>query len=99
MKRLRAATGPVHGVVSVPGSKSIANRALAAAALADGDSHLSNVPDGDDTVAMVRCLAGLGIGVEARDDGGRARRRQRWPTRSAVRRALDAGSPGRPRDS
>ncbi|MET0910971.1 MAG: 3-phosphoshikimate 1-carboxyvinyltransferase [Ilumatobacteraceae bacterium] len=69
MKRLRAATGPVRGVVSVPGSKSIANRALAAAALADGDSHLSNVPDGDDTVAMVHCLAGLGIGVEVGDDG------------------------------
>ena len=69
MKRLRAAAGPVHGEVTVPGSKSIANRALVAAALADGDSRLTNVPDGDDTAAMLRCLAGLGVDVEAGDDG------------------------------
>ncbi|MFZ8998150.1 MAG: 3-phosphoshikimate 1-carboxyvinyltransferase, partial [Ilumatobacteraceae bacterium] len=35
--------------VSVPGSKSIANRALVAAALATGPTELTNVPDGDDT--------------------------------------------------
>ena len=50
MKRLRAATGPVRGVVSVPGSKSIANRALAAAALADGDREPAAPP----TVVDVR---------------------------------------------
>ena len=67
MKRLRAAAGPVHGEVVVPGSKSIANRALVAAALARGDSRLTNVPDGDDTTAMLACLAGLGVDVEAGD--------------------------------
>ena len=69
MKRLTAAAGPVHGEVTVPGSKSIANRALVAAALADGDSVLLNVPDGDDTTAMLRCLAALGVGVEDRHAG------------------------------
>jgi 3-phosphoshikimate 1-carboxyvinyltransferase len=54
----------VHGEVPVPGSKSIANRALVAAALADGDSTLTNVPAGDDTVAMLDCLAGLGVSVD-----------------------------------
>jgi 3-phosphoshikimate 1-carboxyvinyltransferase len=54
----------VDGRVAVPGSKSIANRALVAAALADGDSTLVNVPDGDDTVAMLRCLTGLGVAVD-----------------------------------
>jgi 3-phosphoshikimate 1-carboxyvinyltransferase len=52
-------------VVHVPGSKSIANRALVAAALADGASVLTNVPDGDDTVAMLDCLRGLGVAVDA----------------------------------
>jgi len=47
--------------VHVPGSKSIANRALVCAALADGPSTLTNVPDGDDTTAMVECLSTLGI--------------------------------------
>ena len=69
MKRLRAATGPVQGIVAVPGSKSIANRALVAAALAHGDSRLTNVPDGDDTAAMVRCLADLGVRIEAAHNG------------------------------
>jgi 3-phosphoshikimate 1-carboxyvinyltransferase len=66
VKRLRAAAGPVHGVVSVPGSKSIANRALVAAALATGESALSNVPPGDDTAALLDCLGGLGVAI----DGG-----------------------------
>ena len=39
-------------VVGVPGSKSIANRALVVASLADGESALTNVPDGDDTALV-----------------------------------------------
>jgi 3-phosphoshikimate 1-carboxyvinyltransferase len=72
VRQLRAAGGPVDASVAVPGSKSIANRALVTAALARGDSALVNVPDGDDTVAMLRCLAGLGVdvGVDVAVDGG-----------------------------
>ena len=36
--------GPLDAVVTVPGSKSIANRALVCAALADGDSRLRGMP-------------------------------------------------------
>ena len=60
---LRTATRPLDAVVTVPGSKSIANRALVCAALADGDSTLRGLPSGDDTLAMVGCLTGLGIDV------------------------------------
>jgi 3-phosphoshikimate 1-carboxyvinyltransferase len=66
--RLTAASRPLDAVVTVPGSKSIANRALVCAALADGDSRLHGVPSGDDTVAMVSCLQGLGIGVSLDGD-------------------------------
>jgi 3-phosphoshikimate 1-carboxyvinyltransferase len=52
--------------VAVPGSKSIANRALVCAALAEGTSGLTNVPDGDDTVAMLGCLTALGLDAERR---------------------------------
>ena len=55
---------PIDAVVAVPGSKSIANRALICAALADGSSTFHNLPDGDDTEAMLACLDVLGIGVE-----------------------------------
>jgi 3-phosphoshikimate 1-carboxyvinyltransferase len=54
--------------VVVPGSKSVANRALVCAALADGDSRLRGMPDGDDTVAMVACLQRLGVGVSLDGD-------------------------------
>jgi 3-phosphoshikimate 1-carboxyvinyltransferase len=54
---------PINAVVSVPGSKSIANRALICAALADGVSTFANLPDGDDTEAMLECLGVLGIEV------------------------------------
>src|SRR5690606_19910926 len=56
--------GPVDAVVAVPGSKSIANRALVCAALADGTSELRNVPPGDDTVAMLTCLRQLGVAID-----------------------------------
>jgi 3-phosphoshikimate 1-carboxyvinyltransferase len=58
----------LDATITVPGSKSIANRALVCAALAEGDCVLSNVPDGDDTEAMLDCLTALGLGVER--DGG-----------------------------
>jgi 3-phosphoshikimate 1-carboxyvinyltransferase len=59
--RLRTAAGPLDAVVEVPGSKSIANRALVCAALAEGESELIDIPPGDDTRVMTRCLAGLGV--------------------------------------
>ncbi len=68
---LATATGPLDAVVTVPGSKSIANRALVCAALADGPSRLHQVPGGDDTVAMVRCLQALGVDVGVEGDEAR----------------------------
>lgn len=50
--------------VRVPGSKSIANRALVCAALAEGASTLTNLPDGDDTTAMLECLGALGVATD-----------------------------------
>ena len=55
--RLSGHRGSVDAVVSVPGSKSVANRALLCAALApDGESRVSNVPGGDDCAAMLDAL-------------------------------------------
>lgn len=68
-RRVRRVTTPPVAVVAVPGSKSIANRALVCAALARGRSTLANVPDGDDALAMLACLRELGIAAES--EGGR----------------------------
>ncbi len=68
LARRRPLDAPVDAVVDVPGSKSIANRALVCAALSPGVSELTNVPDGDDTTAMVAGLTALGAAVDARAD-------------------------------
>jgi 3-phosphoshikimate 1-carboxyvinyltransferase len=60
--------GPLDGRVSVPGSKSITNRALLLAALADGESHLSGGLESDDTVVMRAALDAMGIPVEVSDE-------------------------------
>ena len=56
---------PPDASVVVPGSRSITNRALVCAALADGTSSLSGVLAADDTAAMLDCLSALGIAVRA----------------------------------
>ncbi|MEI7507344.1 MAG: 3-phosphoshikimate 1-carboxyvinyltransferase, partial [Actinomycetes bacterium] len=60
---LDTATQPLKAVLSVPGSKSITNRSLVCAALADGMSTLSNLASGDDTAAMIDCLRALHIDI------------------------------------
>lgn len=56
--RIPGRNGPVDAVVNVPGSKSVANRALLCAALVESAtvSRVSNVPGGDDCLAMVAAL-------------------------------------------
>lgn len=49
--------------VSVPGSKSITNRALLLAALAEGDTELSGILLSDDSRVFIKCLQDLGIKV------------------------------------
>ena len=57
--------GPTNpSTVRVPGSKSLTNRALIVAALADGPSTLTGALDSDDTRVMVDSLQRLGIEVE-----------------------------------
>ncbi|MGB8860052.1 MAG: 3-phosphoshikimate 1-carboxyvinyltransferase [Ilumatobacteraceae bacterium] len=74
--RVAPLSAPIDAVIEVPGSKSVASRALVCAALAEGESVLQGVPDGDDTEAMLDCLRALGLeteraGAEVRIAGGR----------------------------
>jgi 3-phosphoshikimate 1-carboxyvinyltransferase len=49
------------GTVRLPGSKSISNRALLLAALADGATSLGGVLEADDTARMLDALRALGV--------------------------------------
>jgi 3-phosphoshikimate 1-carboxyvinyltransferase len=64
---------PLDATVTVPGSKSLTNRALVCAALADGTSTIDGALVADDIVAMREGLAALGAGVEPSDGGRRLR--------------------------
>ncbi|ROZ99182.1 3-phosphoshikimate 1-carboxyvinyltransferase [Gordonia sp. OPL2] len=61
-------TEPVVATVALPGSKSITNRALILAALADGPSTVRGALRSRDTNLMLNGLSGLGIGVRVDPD-------------------------------
>ena len=62
---------PLDATVRVPGSKSVTNRALVCAALADGISRLDGALFADDTAAMLGVLAGLGVALRSDPSAGR----------------------------
>ena len=61
-------TGPVMADVTVPGSKSITNRALILAALADGEVRLTGALWSEDTQIMVDALRLLGFEIAVAED-------------------------------
>ncbi len=58
---------PLIGRAAPPGSKSITNRALLLAALADGTSRLTGALKSDDTARMAEALTAMGVKVEEPD--------------------------------
>lgn len=61
---LKPAAGPLNATIRLPGSKSLTNRALMVAALANGPSHLEGVLKADDTRHMIDALGALGFRVD-----------------------------------
>lgn len=60
-------TDPIRAEVAVPGSKSLTNRALVVASLAEGNSRLTNVLHSDDTRYMLEHLCTLGASAHVSD--------------------------------
>jgi 3-phosphoshikimate 1-carboxyvinyltransferase len=87
------ATAPLHATVDLPGSKSVTNRALVLAALADGTSVVRRPLRSRDTELMAQALRGLGLEVTDTEAGD-------WVVRGSgeppvVRsRDLDVGNAG-----
>src|SRR5205085_11116471 len=63
------AAAHARGSVTLPGSKSISNRTLVLAALAEGDTVLEGLLDADDVTRMREALTALGVRIDA--DGAR----------------------------
>jgi 3-phosphoshikimate 1-carboxyvinyltransferase len=60
--------GYVEGEINVPGSKSLSNRALLLAALANGNTTLTNLLDSDDIKHMLNALTQLGVSYRLNAD-------------------------------
>jgi 3-phosphoshikimate 1-carboxyvinyltransferase len=58
----------INGEVNLPGSKSLSNRALLLAALAEGTTKITNLLESDDTRHMLNALKQLGIEYRLSDD-------------------------------
>mgnify|MGYP002777679920 CR=1 FL=1 len=65
---VRPPPGPVSATLSPPGSKSLTNRALVLAALAEGTSTLRGCLDSEDTQVMRAALRRCGVAIAAADD-------------------------------
>jgi 3-phosphoshikimate 1-carboxyvinyltransferase len=66
--RIEPLSAPPHASLRPPGSKSITNRALLCAALAEGTSTLSGALFAQDTLAMIDAVAALGAAVRTDAD-------------------------------
>lgn len=88
-------TGPVCAEITVPGSKSITNRALVLAALSEGVTTLHGALWSEDTQVMVECLGRVGVVVKAAPDPSEPANRT-MTVRSQGLRALRGGPAGAP---
>ena len=57
-----------NGEVQIPGSKSLSNRILLLAALAEGSTRITNLLDSDDVRHMLNALQALGVRYQLSDD-------------------------------
>ncbi len=58
----------VEGSVQIPGSKSLSNRILLLAAMASGETTISNLLDSDDIRRMLESLTKLGVSYQLNED-------------------------------
>jgi 3-phosphoshikimate 1-carboxyvinyltransferase len=89
------AGAPLRGELRPPGSKSIAQRALLAAALARGTTRLQGLPQGDDVRAALGLIAALGcVEGDARPPDVVVRGRAPADGGPRAQAALDVGESG-----
>lgn len=87
---------PLRATVTVPGSKSLTNRELVLAAIADGPSRLSGPLHSEDSARMIEALQSLGVTIVAKPGAGPFGPdllvTPTWPFRDGA--VIDAGQAG-----
>ena len=62
-------SGPLRGEIRVPGDKSISHRAVMLGAIADGETRIRGLLEGEDVLATVAAFRSMGVEIEGPDDG------------------------------
>ena len=62
-------SGPLRGEIRIPGDKSISHRAVMLGAIADGDTRIRGLLEGEDVLATVAAFRSMGVEIEGPDDG------------------------------
>ena len=62
-------SGPLRGEIRVPGDKSISHRAVMLGAIADGDTRIRGLLEGEDVLATVAAFRSMGVEIEGPRDG------------------------------
>lgn len=62
-------SAPLHGIVRVPGDKSISHRALMLGAVALGKTHVTGMLEGEDVLCTAAAMRAMGAKVERLADG------------------------------
>ncbi len=95
---INARLTPLNAHITVPGSKSITNRALLIAALAQGVSKLSDILISDDTLTFIHALQQLGVVIELNEQARTCIVRGtngKFPKQEATIWCADAGTAAR----
>ncbi len=62
-------SGPLKGVISVPGDKSISHRSLIMGSLAIGESKITGLLEGEDVLGTAAAMRAMGADIYKGDDG------------------------------
>jgi 3-phosphoshikimate 1-carboxyvinyltransferase len=96
IERVSPARG-IHGVVNVPGDKSISHRYAMLASIAEGESQIYNYSTGADCQSTLSCMQALGVTAGFSEQEGRrvlTIRGRGLPSLRPAAGALDAGNSG-----
>ena len=84
-------SGPLSGVIEVPGDKSMSHRALILGALADGETRITGLLEGADVLHTAEALRAFGAEVERVGFGEWRVRGAKWKSPAAP---VDCGNSG-----
>jgi 3-phosphoshikimate 1-carboxyvinyltransferase len=62
-------SGPLTGVIAVPGDKSISHRSIMFGGLAVGETRIEGLLEGEDVLSTAAAMRAMGAGIERDDDG------------------------------